>query len=124
MASTGELIRLLAAEFDTLLRESLDHHVNLSQGAELIKHAAKLIDVRLEAEFAAGSLKDSINLPLYLLRLRANKLDHKRPCVLFCQSGRRSSAAAFLLAQRGFDSRVLEGRLDALAAARGARINS
>lgn len=124
MASAGELMRLPAAEFDTLLREPLVQHVSLSQGAELIKHGAKLIDVRLEAEFAVGSLKGSINLPLYLLRLRANKIDLKRPCILFCQSGRRSSAAAFLLAQRGFDSRVLEGGLDALSAARGAQINS
>jgi len=119
MSSAGELVRLPAAEFDALLREPLVQHVSLVQGAELIKQGAKLIDVRLEAEFAAGSLKGSINLPLYLLRLKANNLDRKRPCILFCQSGRRSSAAAFLLAQRGFDARVLEGGLDALRGAHG-----
>jgi rhodanese-related sulfurtransferase len=115
MISTGELMRLPAADFDTLLREPLVHRVNLAQGAELIKHGAQLIDVRLEAEFKEGSLKGSTNLPLYLLRLKANSLDRKRTYILFCQSGRRSAAAAFLLTQRGFDARVLEGGLAALS---------
>lgn len=114
MLSAGELMRLPAAEFDTLLLEPLVHRVNLAQGAELIKLGAQLIDVRLEAEFKEGSLKGSINLPLYLLRLKANTLDRKRTYIMFCQSGRRSSAAAFLLTQRGFDARVLDGGLAAL----------
>lgn len=115
MISAGELMRLPAADFDTLLREPLVHRVNLAQGAELIKHGAQLIDVRLEAEFKEGSLKGSTNLPLYLLRLKANSLDRKRTYILFCQSGRRSAAAAFLLTQRGFDARVLDGGLAALS---------
>jgi CRP-like cAMP-binding protein len=115
MLSAGELMRLPAADFDTLLREPLVHRVTLAQGAELIKHGAQLIDVRLEAEFREGSLKGSSNLPLYLLRLKANTLDRKRTYILFCQSGRRSAAAAFLLTQRGFDARVLDGGLAALS---------
>jgi CRP-like cAMP-binding protein len=115
MLSDGELMRLPAEDFDSLLREPLVHRINLAQGAELIKHGAQLIDVRLESEFKEGSLKGSINLPLYLLRLKAGNLDRKRTYILFCQSGRRSSAAAFLLTQRGFDARVLDGGLDALS---------
>jgi CRP-like cAMP-binding protein len=114
MVSDGELMRLPAADFDSLLREPLVHHVNPAQGAELLRQGAQLIDVRLEAEFAEGSLKGSSNLPLYLLRLKANHLDRNQTYLLFCQSGRRSGTAAFLLAQRGFDARVLQGGLAAL----------
>lgn len=114
MTSASQLMRLPAADFDTLLRAPLVRQVTLIEGARLIKQGARLIDVRLEAEFAAGSLKGSSNIPLYLLRLKADNLDRRVPCILFCQSGRRSSAAAFLLAQRGFDARVLSGGLDAL----------
>jgi len=114
MTSDGELMRLPAADFNTLLRDPLVRQVTLIEGARLIKQGARLIDVRLEAEFAAGSLKGSSNIPLYLLRLKAESLDRRVPYILFCQSGRRSSAAAFLLAQRGFDARVLAGGLDAL----------
>lgn len=114
MSSAGELMRLPAADFNALLRDPLVRQVTLIEGARLIKQGARLIDVRLEAEFAAGSLKGSCNIPLYLLRLKADSLDRRVPCILFCQSGRRSNAAAFLLAQRGFDARVLSGGLDAL----------
>lgn len=114
MTQVGELMRLPAADFDTLLRTPLVKHIGLAEGAQLIKHGAKLIDVRLESEFQTGTLKDSINLPLYLLRLKAASLDRKRTYILLCQSGRRSAAAAFLLSQRGFDVRVLTGGLDAL----------
>jgi CRP-like cAMP-binding protein len=114
MLSAGELMRLPAAEFNTLLREPLVHTVTLSQAAELMKKGAQLVDVRLESEFKEGSLKGSVNLPLYLLRLKAATLDAKRTYILFCQSGRRSSAAAFLLTQRGLDACVLDGGLAAL----------
>jgi CRP-like cAMP-binding protein len=114
MISDGELMRLPAADFDALLREPLVQRITLAEGAQLMKQGAQLIDVRLEAEYRAGSLKHSINLPLYLLRLKASSLNRNRPCILFCQSGRRSSAAAFLLTQRGFDARVLEGGLASL----------
>jgi len=114
MSSAGELMRLPAADFDSLLRVPLVQQISLAQGADLIKHGAQLIDVRLETEFKTGSLKDALNLPLYLLRLKAGNLERKRTYILLCQSGRRSSAAAFLLSQRGFDVRVLAGGLDAL----------
>ncbi len=114
MSSAGELMRLPANDFGSLLCDPLVHQVTLAQGAELIKQGAQLIDVRLEAEFKDGNLKSSTNLPLYLLRLKANSLDRKRTFILYCESGRRSSAAAFLLTQRGFDARVLEGGLAGL----------
>jgi len=120
MLRAGVLMRLPAADFDALLREPLVHRVNPAQGAELVNHGALLIDVRLEAEFTAGSLNGSVNLPLYLLRLKASSLDRQRTYVLFCQSGRRSSVAAFLLTQRGFDARVLDGGLAALSNQSGA----
>jgi rhodanese-related sulfurtransferase len=38
-------------------------------------------------------------------------LDIDEEYIIYCQSGRRSSAAAFLLAQRGYHVFVLEGGL-------------
>lgn len=73
-----------------------------------------LLDVRMEDEYKHGALKGSLNLPLYLLRLRAKALDPARPYILYCQTGHRGSTAAFLLARRGFDAHVLTGGLDAM----------
>jgi len=115
MLSQGLLMRLAAGDFRTLLQQPLIHQVAPDQAAAMLRtRGAVLLDVRMEDEYRQGSLKGSINLPLYLLRLRAKSLDISRPYILFCQTGRRSSIAAFLLAQRGFDAHVLSGGLDAM----------
>jgi rhodanese-related sulfurtransferase len=41
-------------------------------------------------------------------------LDRSREYLAYCQSGRRSAAAAFLFAQRGFRVWVLDGGLRAV----------
>lgn len=115
MLSDGLLMRLAAHDFHVLLQEPLVRQVAPDEAAAMVRgRGAVLLDVRLEDEYKQGSLKGSLNLPLYLLRLRAKALDATRPYILYCQTGRRSSTAAFLLAQRGFDAHVLKGGLDAL----------
>lgn len=115
MLGDGLLMRLAASDFRTLLQEPLVHQVAPEEAAAMVRwRGAVLLDVRMEDEYKQGSIKGSINLPLYLLRLRAKALDPTRPYILFCQTGRRSSTAAFLLAQRGFDAHVLGGGLAAM----------
>jgi len=52
-----------------------------------------------------------VNIPLSEIRNAFGALDMDKEYVIYCQSGRRSSAAAFLLAQRGYNVYVLEGGL-------------
>ena len=115
MQTQGLLMRLAASDFRTLLQDPLVHQVAADEAAAMVRwRGAVLLDVRMEDEYKHGNLKGSLNLPLYLLRLRAKALDPTRPYILYCQTGRRSSTAAFLLAQRGFDAHVLTGGLDAM----------
>ena len=115
MLTDGLLMRLAAGDFHLLLQEPLVLQVSTDEAAAMVRwRGAVLIDVRMEDEHRQGNLKGSLNLPLYLLRLRINALDPARPYILYCQTGSRSSTAAFLLAQRGFDAHVLTGGLDAL----------
>lgn len=115
MLSDGLVMCLSAADFDTLLKEPLVRRAQPSEALELLRGGqADLIDVRLEDEFKQGNLKGSFNIPLCLLRLKAGALDSRRTHILVCDSERRSSIAAFILAQRGLDARVLTGGLDAL----------
>lgn len=111
MKEDGLLMRLSEADFRTLLREPLVHPLTADGAIELMRKGAQLVDVRSAEEFKRGSLKGAINLPLFLLRVKLEELDRKRPCVLFCDDGRRSSTAAFILVQRGFDAHVLLGGL-------------
>lgn len=114
MLSDGLLMRLSRQDFDALLKAPLVQSVDLEGARHLLQAGAQLVDVRLEDEFRAGTLRDSISLPLYLLRLKAQSLDPQRKYILFCQHDQRSSAAAFLLAQRGLDAYVLRGGLSGI----------
>ena len=113
MTTDGSLMSLSKPDFDALLKAPLVKTVDLEETHRLLLAGAQLIDVRLEDEYRGGTLRDSLNLPLYLLRLKAASLDPSRKYILFCQHEQRSSAAAFLLAQRGLDAYVLRGGLAA-----------
>jgi CRP-like cAMP-binding protein len=114
MMADGVLMRLAKQDFDALLKAPLLMRVDRLEARHLVAAGAKLIDVRLEEEYESGTLRDSINLPLYLLRVRAPALKARRKYILFCEHEERSSAAAFLLAQRGLDVYVLKGGLAAV----------
>ncbi|MGF1597088.1 MAG: rhodanese-like domain-containing protein [Acidimicrobiales bacterium] len=63
---------------------------------------AQLVDVREQAEVAAGTLPQSVNIPVGELPARVGELDPARPVVLFCRSGGRSANAAEYLVDAGF----------------------
>jgi rhodanese-related sulfurtransferase len=71
------------------------------------------VDVRFPAEYAFDKIPGAINLPLNEIRDASRSLDPNKVYVLYCQSGKRSSAAAFLLSQRGYKAFVLDGGLRA-----------
>jgi CRP-like cAMP-binding protein len=114
MMTDGVLMRLGKQDFDALLKVPLLLRVDRMEAKHLVAAGGKLVDVRLEDEYQSGTIKDSINLPLYLLRVRAPALKTRKKYILFCQHEERSSIAAFLLAQRGFDVYVLKGGLAAV----------
>jgi CRP-like cAMP-binding protein len=99
------LVRLAAADFARLLRDPLVHHVDL----ESLPRSAVLVDVRLPEEFAHGHLPGAVNVPLRALRSRAGSLDQNRPLAVYCDTGRRSASATFLLRERGFDAHLVRG---------------
>jgi CRP-like cAMP-binding protein len=111
MLGDGLLMRLSREDFNALLKAPLVKSVDLDGARRLLAAGAQLVDVRLEEEFRAGSLSGSLNLPLFLLRLKVRSLDPQKKYILFCQHDQRSSAAAFLFAQRGLDAYVLRGGL-------------
>jgi rhodanese-related sulfurtransferase len=79
-----------------------------------------VLDVRSEAEFATGHLRDARHIPLTELASRMSELEKSKgkPIVVVCQSGSRSGAAAAMLAKAGFEEAVsLEGGLAAWQAA-------
>jgi CRP-like cAMP-binding protein len=111
MTSDGVLMRLSKADFNSLLKEPMLTWVKRPDAEARIAKGAKWLDVRLESEAANDGMKGAINIPLFMLRLKMEALDPNVEYIVYCDTGRRSSAAAFLLSERGFKAAVLEGGL-------------
>lgn len=109
MLTHGSLMRLSKDDFRSLLKDPLSRQISYSEANKLISAGkAKWLDVRLPSENQAHSLPDSLNMPLYLLRMKMNVLDKDTTYIVYCDTGRRSSAAAFVLTQKGYDAYVLD----------------
>ena len=113
MLTDGALMRLSRADFEKLLKTPVLKTVDFSQAQAMVKDGAMWLDVRLESEHQNESLPGSLNLPLYILRLKMAALDPIKKYVIYCDSGARSSSAAFLMSERGYDVFLLEGGLTA-----------
>lgn len=111
MLTDGSLMRLKKSDFDVLLNEPLLHWVDLQHAQDLVARGARWLDVRLPSEFENFHLEGAINIPLYFIRMKLRTLDQDQPYVAVCDTGRRSSAAAFLLSERGFEAYCLRGGL-------------
>jgi rhodanese-related sulfurtransferase len=116
MKTDGVLLRLDKADFVELLREPLLQRLAPAEALRRIAGGAVWVDVRYPAEYQHDGLAGAINIPLNEVRQAGPMLDPAREYVVYCHTGRRSSAAAFLLSQRGFRACLLAGGLKALAA--------
>ncbi len=72
------------------------------EAREYIEQGSAVIDVRTKAEFEAGHLKGSINIPLDQIASRVDEIKKmKQPIVTCCRSGARSGSAARILNNKG-----------------------
>ena len=111
MISPGQLLRLSKDDFDALLKPQMVHVIEPDVAREhLAQGRAVLIDCRYEMEFEESRIPGARLVPLGTLRQTgAFELDSRQRHIVYCRSGRRSSAAAFLLRERGFDAVSLRG---------------
>ena len=105
-------MRLSKQDFVELLKKPLLHYIDYDLAVESIKEGDVWLDVRLQEEHANYSFEGSINVPLAMIRDKAPILVPGKKYIVYCDTGRRSAAAAFLLSQRGLDVCVLEGGLN------------
>jgi glyoxylase-like metal-dependent hydrolase (beta-lactamase superfamily II)/rhodanese-related sulfurtransferase len=62
----------------------------------------QLVDVRNPGEAEAGMIANAVNIPVGQLPDRLAELDPRKPTVVYCAGGYRSSMAASLLRKNGF----------------------
>lgn len=117
MASDGVIMRLAKDKFLELMQAPLQQMISFADAEKMVAAGAVWLDVRMPSEFSNEHYPGAINMPLYFLRKDLGKLDPDRSYIVYCDSGRRSSSAAYLLAQRGYQVGVLQGGMQAAHAA-------
>jgi rhodanese-related sulfurtransferase len=86
--------------------------VGTLQATRLINDGAVVVDVRDPAEYAAGHLADSRNIPAAQIAGRAGELPANKPVIVICASGSRATRAAAALRRAGrSDVYCLDGGL-------------
>jgi len=109
MQTDGAVMRLGKDDFKRLLNEPMLEWVEKEEAEKIIADGGKWLDVRLPSEFENHHLDGAINIPLYFIRLKIGTLDPDTRYVVCCDTGRRSSAGAYILSERGYDAFVLRG---------------
>ena len=69
---------------------------------ELMDRGAQIIDVRTPAEYSAGHIEGSINIPLSLISQYLVKIKKDKPIITCCASGMRSASAKSVLSSKGY----------------------
>ena len=112
MLTDGTLMRLSKKDFVELLKKPLVHHIDYELATNVVKDGGVWLDVRLPDEHSKYAFEGSQNVPLATIRDKASALSSGNKYVIYCDTGRRSAAAAFLLSQRGLDVCILDGGLN------------
>jgi CRP-like cAMP-binding protein len=113
MSTDGAVMRLGKDDFRRLLNEPMLDWLTLAEADEIVKNGGQWLDVRLPSEFENHHKEGAINIPLYFIRLKISTLDQDKKYVLCCDTGRRSSAGAYILSERGFQAYVLKDGINA-----------
>lgn len=103
------MMRLAKDDFQELLTEPLIRRVAMIEAKAMAESGqGSFLDVRLHSEAADLALPASLNVPMYMLRMRLNRLDRGKTYICVCNTGRHSSVAAFVLMQNGFEAVTLD----------------
>lgn len=115
MVEGGRLMRLAKADFEAVLKPPMVQWVLPAEAAKRAKEGAQVVDVRLAEEFAQRAIDGAINVPLHRLREDLpGQVGKDRPLVVYCNTGERSAAAAYILKSLGYEVSALHGGLGAM----------
>ncbi|MEO0973628.1 MAG: cyclic nucleotide-binding domain-containing protein, partial [Pseudomonadota bacterium] len=114
MKTDGAVMRLSNDDFFELLCEPMLKFVDYDQAEGMVlTEGARWLDVRLPTELTPETTLDgAISIPLFMIRMKCRTLEPSQKLIAVCDDGGRSKAAAYLLAERGFDVYVVKGGID------------
>ncbi len=114
MCSNGMLMRVKKEDFVELISLPLLVKLGFEQASDLARKGAIWLDVSTPAEYATEHLRNAVNLPLNMLRKDAENLDGEEEYLVYGAESGEGMVGAFLLCERGFDAKVLQGGITAV----------
>lgn len=112
MTADGRVLRLDKYDFDQLLKPGLVAEISPDEAQRRIEQGLmEIVDCRTEEEWELWRLPNARLMPLESIRERARGLAPDREYLVYCRTGRRSVAAAFLMRQLGLKASSLKGGL-------------
>lgn len=110
MITPGRLLMLDKANFEELLTPSVVEEVLPERALAMVNNGeACWLDCRYDMEYEESRIPGTLFAPLDRLRAESQHLDPDETYIVYCRSGRRSKAAAFLLRERHINALSLTG---------------
>jgi CRP-like cAMP-binding protein len=114
MMKNGKLMRLAKRAFDEVLKPPVVEWLTPGMASVMVRQGAVVLDVRMPEENEQRAIKGAVNTPLYTLRESATDFEKSKKYIVYCNTGERSAAAAFILSKLGFQVWALQGGLSAM----------
>jgi len=114
MKTDGLVMRLSKDDFSEYVKDPLVCWLSPIEAQRKIMDGARWLDVRTADKALKQHMHGAIRISLGELRDRMEELDKSGSYISYCQNGRMSSTAAFILSQKGFNIAVLRGGLNSL----------
>lgn len=114
MMKDGRLMRLAKRAFDEVLKPPAVEWLTAGMASIMARQGAAVLDVRMREEFEQRAIKDAINVPLYTMRETVADFDRAKKYIVYCNTGERSAAAAYILGKMGFEVYALQGGISGM----------
>lgn len=93
---------IAAQNTPNVLTQTLSQKAKTTELKRVLRKRPFLVDVRTPDEFAQGTVKGAVNIPLDQIQNQLSKFKGKKNIVVFCRTGNRSTQAKAILEQNGF----------------------
>lgn len=116
MLTDGQILQLARQDFISLLQQPVVDQYSFDEALQQVEQQqAQWLDVRRLDEYEQAHAYGAIHMPLDVLRLKSRMLDPEPEYICYCDNGKRSRNAVYLLSQLGFKSKMLSNGTSALS---------
>ena len=80
------------------MKTIIDKNIDVETFFNMLKNnEIQIIDIREKYEYELGNIPNSHHIPMDTILQSINKLEKKKKIIIYCRSGRRSSAVKYML---------------------------